>query len=99
MSTGVEINPPAASGYCIATPILGVSQAGSSGSVEVEVGLGYDDSLKRGFTMAKWRGQHQNLGFNLNHLGKLQEFTNLNCWAIKGDDFPIKTNYSSEGEQ
>ena len=27
-------------------------------------------------------------------LGKLQYFTNLNCWAIKGDDFP-KVNHDS----
>ena len=27
-------------------------------------------------------------------LGKLQYFTNLNCWAIKGDDFP-KANHDS----
>ena len=30
-------------------------------------------------------------GYNSIYLGKLEYFTNLNCWAIKGDDFPIKT--------
>ena len=32
-------------------------------------------------------------------LGKLHYFTNLNCWAIKGDDFPYNHQYCSEGEQ
>ena len=29
------------------------------------------------------------MGFSFSiNLGKLEYFTNLNCWAIKGDDFP-----------
>ena len=27
------------------------------------------------------------------HLGKLDFFTNLDCWAIKGDDFPYQPSF------
>ena len=46
---------------------------------------------------------HQTIAVNppfsdtpISDLGKLSYFTNLNCWAIKGDDFP-NPNHDFQG--